>query len=193
MLLLASSSASRRAILANARIPFEVRPARVDEETVTDALLGEGHGPRAVADALAELKAMRAGGDGLTLGCDQVLDLDGRLLGKPSDPDHAIEMLAEMSGRTHRLHSAAVLVEDGRPVWRHVADVSLTMRPLSTGYVHDYVARNWAEIRNCAGAYMIEAEGARLFHAIRGDHFAILGLPLLPLIDVLVTRGDLPA
>lgn len=191
MLFLASQSQSRQAILRNARIPFEVRPARVDEALVTESLLAEGHTSRAVADALAELKALRISEPGLILGCDQTLDIEGNLLGKPESKDDAHAMLSKMAGRTHRLHSAAVLAEEGRPIWRHVADVTMVMRPLTDSYIQDYVDRNWDDIRHCAGAYMIESEGARLFHQVRGDHFAVLGLPLLPLIDILVTRGEL--
>ncbi|MEM8823552.1 MAG: nucleoside triphosphate pyrophosphatase [Pseudomonadota bacterium] len=193
MLILASQSAARQSLLRNAEIPFETRPARVDEEMVTESLLSEGHTPRAVADALAEMKALRINGPGLILGCDQTLDLDGMLLGKPEDPDAARKMLRAMSGRSHRLHSAAVIAEDGKPAWRNVADVSMAMRSLSEAYIDDYVSRNWSDIQHCAGAYMIEAEGARLFHQIRGDHFAVLGLPLLPLIDFLITRNILPS
>lgn len=189
MLILASASETRAAMLREARIPFEVRPARIDEAAVKEALVAEGHSPRDVADALAELKALRVRLPGLVLGCDQVLDHDGAILSKPATPQEAVARLEALSGARHRLHSAAVLAEEGRAVWRHVASVTLTMRRLSSGFVADYVARHWEAIRHTPGAYLIEGEGARLFHRIDGDHFAALGLPLLPLIDVLVTRG----
>ncbi|MEO0862146.1 MAG: nucleoside triphosphate pyrophosphatase [Pseudomonadota bacterium] len=191
MLTLASSSATRQMLLRNAAIPFEAMPARVDEPMVKDALLAEGHSPRNVADALAELKALRVQRPGLILGCDQVAALGAEVLGKPSDKDGAIAQLTKLSGTRHKLHSAAVLVEDGKPIWRHIGDVTLQMRALSADYIADYVTRNWQEIRHSAGAYTIEGEGARLFHRVDGDYFSVLGLPLLALIDVLVTRGDL--
>ena len=193
MLILASTSETRRNLLAKAAIPFEVRPPRVDEAMVKEALLAEGHGPRAVADALAEMKALRMGGPDLVLGCDQTADLDGNLVSKPDSPEAAMAQLRDLSGTTHLLHSAAVLVEDGRPVWRHLATVRMVMRPISETYIQDYVARNWDEIRHSAGGYTLEGEGARLFQRVDGDHFAVLGLPLLPLIDHLITRGDLAA
>lgn len=193
MLILASRSKARQAMLQAAGIPFEARPARIDEASVKDALRQEGHPPRAVADALAELKALRIRAPDLVLGCDQVLDHDGAILSRPDTPEAAIERLTELAGGQHRLHSAAVLVEDGQPVWRHVATVAMTMRPLSPGYIDAYVTRNWETIRHTPGAYLVEAEGARLFQRIDGDHFAVLGLPLLPLIDFLVARGEVAA
>ena len=188
MLTLASSSATRRALLENAAIAHDVVPARVDEVAVTAALLAEGHRPRAVADALAEMKALRVRRPGLILGCDQTLDHDGALLGKPADPDAARAQLARLAGSTHRLHSAAVIAEDGRPVWRHVADVTMRMRNVSEAWIDGYVTRNWQVIRHCAGGYALEGEGARLFAAVQGDYFAVLGLPLLPLIGYLAGR-----
>lgn len=190
MLILASSSTTRQTLLRNAAIPFEVRAPKVDESAIKDALLAEGHGPRDVADALAEMKALRSRGAGLVLGCDQVLDHDGILRSKPETPEDAIDQLTAMAGGRHKLHAAAVICEDGKPIWRHISTVDMVMRPLSSGYITDYVARNWEEIRHSAGSYTLEGEGARLFHRVEGDYFAVLGLPLLPIIDFLATRGE---
>ena len=193
MLTLASGSATRAKMLTDARIPFEVVAPRVDEAALTDALRAEGHGPRAVADALAEMKALRVRRPGLVLGCDQVLDHDGTPMGKPVDRDAALEQLMRLRGGEHALHAAAVIAEDGRPVWRHVGTVTMVMRAASPAYLSDYVDRNWEVVRHSAGAYTLEGEGARLFHRVRGDFFTVLGLPLLPLIDFLVTRGEVAA
>jgi septum formation protein len=193
MLTLASGSRTRAKILTDARIPFEAAAPRVDEGAVKEALLAEGHGPRAVADALAELKALRVRRPGLVLGCDQTLEHEGALLGKPEDHAAARAQLTRLRGGTHKLHAAMVIAEDGRPVWRHVAEVTMVMRAASPAWLAGYVERNWDEIRQSAGAYTLEGEGARLFHQVRGDFFAVLGLPLLPLIDYLVTRGELEA
>lgn len=191
MLILASTSRTRQDLLRNAAIAFEARPPRVDEEMVKDALLAEGHPPRNIADALAEMKALKIREPGLILGCDQVLAHDGALISKPETPAMAIEQLTRLSGGTHQLLSAAVIVEEGKPIWRHIATVKMTVRQLSAGYITNYVTRNWEVIRHSAGSYTLEGEGARLFHRVDGDYFAVLGLPLLPLIDFLANRGDL--
>ncbi|WP_371155997.1 nucleoside triphosphate pyrophosphatase [Jannaschia sp. 2305UL9-9] len=193
MLILASSSRTRQTLLRNAAIPFEAVPPRVDEESVRDSLMAEGHGPRNVADALAELKALRIARPGLVLGCDQTLSFDGDVIGKPETPKDAVAQLTRLSGGRHKLHSAAVICEDGKPVWRHIGDVTMIMRAASPAYLGDYVARNWDSIRHSAGSYTLEGEGARLFHQVQGDFFSVLGLPLLPLIDYLVTRGEVTA
>lgn len=190
MLILASTSRTRQDLLRNAAIPFDARPPRVDEEMVKDALLAEGHPPRNIADALAEMKALKIREPGLILGCDQVLAHDGGLVSKPQSPEMAIEQLSALSGGTHQLLSAAVIVEDGKPIWRHISTVKMTMRRLSARYITDYVTRNWEVIRHSAGSYTLEGEGARLFHRVDGDYFAVLGLPLLPLIDFLANRGE---
>jgi septum formation protein len=193
---LASGSTTRKKILADAGVPFHVTLPRVDEDSARAALLADGVRPREIADALAELKARRVGEahpQGLTLGCDQVLDLDGEVVTKCATEDEARALLARMSGRPHVLWSAAVLYEDARPVWRHIGQARMKMRPLSTAFIDGYVARNWAEIRHSVGCYRIEAEGIRLFESIGADYHAILGLPLLPLLQFLTLRGVLEA
>ena len=191
MLVLASTSATRRAMLDAAGVPHEAVPAGVDEEAAKAALAHLGG--RALADALAELKAVkisaRRPGD-LVLGCDQTLELDdGTLFDKPGTALAA--QLRQLSGRTHMLHSAVVAAEYGQPVWRHVERAKLTMRVLSEAFIADYVASEATAVAGCVGGYQIEGRGAQLFSRIEGSHFTILGLPLLPLLDWLRVRGDL--
>lgn len=191
MLVLASTSATRRAMLDAAGVPHEAVSAGVDEEAAKTALAHLGG--RALADALAELKAVkisaRRPGD-LVLGCDQTLELDdGTLLDKPGTA--LADQLRQLSGRTHRLHSAVVAAENGLPVWRHVERAKLTIRVLSEVFIADYVACEGAAVAGCVGGYRIEGRGAQLFSRIEGSHFTILGLPLLPLLDWLRVRGDL--
>jgi septum formation protein len=196
MILLASSSEIRLHLLQAANVPVTVRPARIDEEAVRAALEAEGATPRDLADALAELKARKIADKepgALVLGCDQVLDCKSRVYTKPDSREDALEQLRSLRGQTHRLLSAAVLYQEGKPVWRHVGEARLTMRHISDAYLHDYVARNFDSIRHAVGCYKLEEEGVRLFSAIQGDHFTILGLPLLPLLSYLSTRGVIPA
>jgi len=193
-LILASQSEIRATLLRNAGLDFEVIPARIDETAILDALLSEGAPPRDIADTLAELKAVKVSSkrpDALVLGCDQVLDLGNSILMKPQTPDDAICQLRAMRGKTHKLLSAVVLYQDGKPLWRHVGQVRLTMHDVSDTWIDDYVARNWDSIRHSVGAYKLEEEGVRLFSRIEGDYFTVLGLPLLDLLSYLRLRGTL--
>ena len=196
MILLASASEIRLALLRAANVPATAQPARIDEEAIRAALETEGASPRDLADTLAEMKARNIAEKqpaALVLGCDQVLEMKGKIFAKPETPEDACAQLRALRGQTHRLLSAAVLYENGQPVWRRVGQARLTMRDFSDGYLDDYLARNWDSIRHAVGCYKLEEEGIRLFSAVEGDHFTILGLPLLPLLSYLGARGLIPA
>jgi septum formation protein len=190
---LASQSASRRAMLTAAGVPFEPVSAGVDEESAKAALIADGFGARDMADALAELKAIKvSSGDGqaLVLGCDSVVALeDGSMLDKPRDRAEAAEHLRRLSGKRHELVSAAVMAEGGRPVWRVVDRARMHVRPLSDAFIESYLDLEWPEISWCVGCYRIEGPGAQLFSRIKGSQFTVLGLPLLPVLDYLRVRG----
>ncbi|WP_323035158.1 nucleoside triphosphate pyrophosphatase [Pararhodobacter sp.] len=195
ILTLASSSSIRAKLLRNAGLDFEVKPARIDEASITESLRSEGATPHDIADALAEHKALRTANrdpTALVLGCDQLLECEGQLYQKPETPEDALRQLSELRGKTHRLHTAAVLFAQRQPVWRHVSTPRLTMRTCSDGFLERYVADNWDNIRHCVGCYQIEGPGIRLFSRIEGDLFAIQGLPLLELLSILIQRKDIP-
>jgi septum formation protein len=147
-----------------------------------------------VADALAEAKARKVAGrrpEALVVGCDQVLELEGAVLGKPGSPEEALAQIGRLAGRAHRLHSAAVAYAAGAPAWRQVESATLTMRRPSEDWLAGYVARNWEAIRGSVGGYVIEGEGVRLMASVRGDGFAIRGMPLVPLLNWLLLRGEI--
>lgn len=193
--ILASKSAARRAVLDGAGVAYEATVAGVDEDSAKASLLAEGHGPREIADALAELKAIRVSRarPGLVIGSDQTLDLDGVLYDKAEDIAAARERLTLLRGKTHKLHSAVVVAKDGTPIWRELVTARLTMRDFSDAFLEEYLATEGAHALGSVGCYRLEGPGAQLFSTIEGDYFAILGLPLMGLMDLLRRHGELTA
>ena len=191
-MILASTSPTRLQMLRAAGLnPTAVAP-RVDEATIRDALTAEGAHPRDIADTLAEMKARKVAEkhpETLVIGCDQILALDRETFAKPETPEDARAQLRRLRGKTHKLLSALVVYENAEPVWRFTGEARLTMHDISDAYLNDYLDRNWDSIRHSVGCYKVEEEGVRLFSAIAGDHFTILGLPLLPLLAYLGNRG----
>lgn len=190
--ILASTSASRRALLAGAGVPFTARSPGVDEAAAKAALLGEGLGPRDMADALAELKAVRLrAGDALVIGADQTLDFEGELIDKAGSLDEARERLQRLRGKPHKLHAGVVVAQGGQPIWREVQTATLWMRPFSDDFLDDYLAREGEAVLSSVGCYRLEGVGVQLFSRIDGDYFTILGLPMLGLLDLLRRQGAL--
>lgn len=193
-LILASGSEIRTKLLSQAMVEHQVELPRVDEEMIKHALLAEEASPRDIADTLAEMKARKVSEKhpgALVLGCDQTLDHKGRMLSKPADAEEAIAHLKMLRSDQHSLFTAAVICEDGQPIWRNVGQVRLRMRDVSDDYLEAYVARNWDSIRHAVGGYKLEEEGVRLFSNIQGDYFHVLGMPFLELLNYLTLRGDL--
>ncbi|MEM6636848.1 MAG: Maf family nucleotide pyrophosphatase [Pseudomonadota bacterium] len=192
-IILASASKIRIQLLQSAGLKFDHTPARVDETAVRASLQAEGAKPRDVADTLAEFKARKIAQrapDALIIGCDQVLALKTDVLEKAETLDQARNVLMRLRGMTHSLFSAAVVYEDGAPIWRHVGVVRLSMRQFSDQYLETYLDRNWPDVADAVGCYKLESEGVRLFSQVQGDYFDVLGLPLLPLLSYLTLRGD---
>ena len=184
-------------MLNAAQVPHHAVSPAIDEEALKDALRAEGHEARQLADALAEAKALKLSirmPGTLVLGCDQTLALDdGAMLDKAVDKANAAAILRRLSGTTHKLHSAAVVCENGAPIWRAIESANLTVRPLSDAFIEHYLEQEWEQCRWCVGCYRIEGPGAQLVSAIKGTHFAIQGLPLLGLLDFLRVRGVVTA
>lgn len=191
MLVLASQSASRRAMLEAAGVPFRAEPARIDERALEQALAGAP--PEAVALALAEAKAkaVSAPADTLVLGSDSLVSVAGRRFDKPADRAEAAAHLRFFSGKVMQLHSAAALARAGALVWSAGEVARLHVRELSEAFIADYLAAEWPAVGACVGVFRIEARGVQLFDRIEGDHFTVLGMPLLPVLGALRQYGAL--
>lgn len=193
-LVLASGSAARRALLEGAGIPLAVRPVPVDERAVERPLAAAGAPPDRIALELARAKAHAASErqpGACVLGCDQTLSLDARLFHKPAGPAAAAAQLAALAGRTHRLHSAAVLVRDGATLFETVGVAALTMRAFGPAFVARYLDAAGPGVLDSVGGYKLEGLGIHLFARIEGDQPTVMGLPLLPLLDALRDLGML--
>jgi septum formation protein len=190
VLILASQSPTRKALLENAGIAFEAIPAGVNEREIERANLVERLAPDLVALGLAQAKALAVGGAAV-VGADQILELDGSILHKATDLEEARARLDELSGRTHHLHTAVALAKSGEIVWHHVETATLTMRSFTDAERDAVLAAEGDHVLGSVGAYRLEGPSVQLFERIEGDYFAILGLPLLPLLAAL--REHAPA
>ncbi|MCW1382262.1 Maf family protein [Novosphingobium sp. KCTC 2891] len=193
-IILASQSASRKAMLEAAGVPFEAQSADVDEAEIKRELIGV---PACeIAKILAEAKALAvsvAAPGRLVLGGDSLVEVGGRLFDKPKSREQAIEHLEFFSGQEMHLHSAAVLIRDGVTAWRHCEVANLRVRRLSRSFIDSYIDREWPQVSGCVGVFRIEALGVQLFETIEGSHFTVLGMPLLALLGALRAQGELEA
>jgi septum formation protein len=189
-LVLASKSASRRAMLTAAGVAYDVRPADVDERAIEQALADVA--PRLVALALADAKALAVSEqarDALVLGSDSLVVVDGRRFDKPTSRDNAQEHLRFFSGRVMELHSAAALAKNGAILWSHAEVARLTLRELDEAFIARYLDAEWPEVAGCVGVFRVEGLGINLFKSIEGSHFTVLGMPLLPVLGALRQHG----
>lgn len=192
MIILASQSASRRAMLEAAGVSFESRPARLDERRIEAELASQR--PQDIALALAQEKALAVSRDSpgqLVLGSDSLVVVAGRRFDKPASRVEAASHLKFFSGKTMQLISAAALARDGSVIWSEAAEARLQVRALSEAFVEAYLDAEWPAVAGCVGVFRIEAMGSQLFETIEGDQFTVLGMPLLRVLGALREQGEL--
>lgn len=190
-LILASASPSRRQMLTNAGLAFDIEPAGVDEEEITRSL-GSRAAPQELASTLAEMKAVKVSSrhpEAIVIGADSTLACNGRLFDKPPTMEAARKQLMALRGQTHELFSSVVVARGGQRLWHWSERARLTMRPFNDSFVDAYLARTGEDVLTSVGAYQLEGLGAHLFTRVDGDYFTILGLPLLPLLSFLAGHG----
>jgi septum formation protein len=193
-IVLASASAARRAVLEAAGLRFEAIAAAVDEASIKESAKAEGFPASEAAIMLAEAKARRIAArrpEALVIGCDQILVMGDRWFDKPESPAAARAHLEALRGNTHQLVTAVLCWRNGQRVWQHVATPRLTMRPVSDEFLDAYLALEGEQVTATVGAYRLEGPGIHLFDKVEGEHAAILGLPLLPLLGFLRQHGVL--
>lgn len=193
-LVLASSSPFRRQLMENAGLRFLAEAAHIDERALEAELLSASPGETAAQLAVAKAMDVSSRHPGaLVIGSDQTMSLGERQYHKPRDRAEARAHIESLSGKTHQLNSAVAVVRDGVCLWQHVAVARMTVRNLSAGFIDDYLERAGASVLSSVGAYQLEGLGVQLFEAIEGDYFTILGLPLLPLLQILRELGAIHA
>lgn len=191
-LILASKSASRRAMLDAACVTYEAVPAQVDERAIEESL--QGVACAQIAEALSVAKAAEVAKsypEHIVLGSDSLVVVDGTRFDKPTSRENAREHLTFFSGKIIELHSAAALVRDGGCVWSHMDCAQLKVRELSPEFIEHYLEVEWPEIGYTVGCFRIEAMGVQLFESIKGDQFTVLGMPLLAVLGALREQGVL--
>ena len=191
--ILASGSAIRAQILRNAGVAFEIIKPGVDEDLMKTAAKEEGLGLEEMAMRLAEEKCMAVAAEhnGLVIGSDQILEFEGEAFDKPENIEAARARLLAMQGKKHTLINATAVAKNGEIIWRHLERPALYLRPASEAEIDAYLAEAGPEILHSVAAYLLEKTGSRLFARIEGDYFAILGLALFPLLDLLRAEGVL--
>jgi septum formation protein len=193
MIILASQSASRKAMLTAAGVEFTAIPAHLDERALEAGIAGKPAGD--IARALAEAKAIAVSRDHpekLVLGSDSLVEVAGCRFDKPASRAEAADHLRFFSGKTMHLHSAAALARDGAAIWQCDVMASLHVVDLSEQFIEAYLNAEWPSVSGCVGVFRIEARGVQLFSAIDGDHFTVLGMPLLRVLGALRELGELP-
>ena len=190
-IILASNSASRKAMLEAAGVAFEARAGDVDERALEAEM--EDAEPAEIAQALAAAKATAVEAKGFVLGSDSLVEVEGRRFDKPATREQAAEHLRFFSGKVMTLHSAAALARDGRIVWMGSDCARLKVRQLSEEFIEAYLDAEWPEVSYCVGVFRIEGPGVQLFDSIMGDQFTVLGMPLLQVLDALREEGALPS
>jgi septum formation protein len=192
-LVLASASPIRQAMLAAAGVAHLVDPAHIDESAVKDSHDGDD---RQLALALAQAKGAETSlrhSQNWTIGGDSLVSVNGRRFDKPASRDAAAAHLRFFSGKEMRLTSAVALARDGVIDWSHADHAILRIRPLGDDFIHTYLDAEWPEVGYCVGVFRMEGRGVTLFDSVEGDHFTILGMPLLPLLGALRERGVMPS
>ena len=190
-LILASASPSRRTLLTNAGLSFDIQPAGIDEEEITRSL-GSKASPQELASSLAEMKAVKVSSrhpEAFVIGADSTLACKGRLFDKPPTLEAARKQLMALRGQTHELFSSVVVARGGARIWHWSERARLTMRSFNDAFVDAYLERAGKDVLTSVGAYQLESLGAHLFTRVDGDYFTILGLPLLPLLSFLAGHG----
>jgi septum formation protein len=190
-IVLASGSASRRAMLEAAGVAFEAQQPLIDERAVEAEL--KGARPDQVALALAEAKALAIDDPRPVLGSDSLVVVADRRFDKPASREEAAEHLRAFSGHVMQLHSAAAIAHEGRIAWHHAEVAALQVRQLSEAFIASYLEAEWPAVGGCVGVFRLEGRGVQLFERIDGDYFAILGMPLIPVLNALREMGKLPA
>ena len=190
-IVLASNSASRKAMLEAAGVAFEARSADIDERGLEAEM--EDADPAEIAQALAAAKAAAVEDARLVLGSDSLVEVDGRRFDKPASREQAAEHLRFFSGKVMTLHSAAALAKDGQIVWVGSDFARLRVRELSDEFIEAYLDAEWPEVSYCVGVFRIEGPGVQLFESIMGDQFTVLGMPLLQVLAALREEGALPS
>jgi len=195
MLILASASGIRARMLREAGVRFGVRPADVDEDEAKAEFRAGKDSSEELADMLAEMKAVsvsQASPQAIVLGCDQVLSCEGKAFDKARNLDEARQTLCRLRGKVHTLTTSCVLARDGKRFWHHQEHAMLWMRAFSDSFLDNYLKNEGHSILGSVGCYQFESRGIQLFERVKGDYFAILGLPLIPVLIALRQEGILP-